>query len=70
MRQAAENRFGSEWWVDSLQEAGIDLTIIDYLRLKTAPNKKSILTPDAPRVEILMTIQPSTQKSERALGQA
>jgi hypothetical protein len=33
-------------------------------------NKASILTPDLPRVESFMTIQPSTQKSERALGQA
>jgi hypothetical protein len=35
-----------------------------------AHNKASILTPDSPRVESFMTIQPSTQKSERALGQA
>ena len=33
-------------------------------------HKTSILTPDPFRVESLMTIQPSTQKSERALGQA
>ena len=33
-------------------------------------NKTSILTPDPPRVESFMTIQPSTQKPERALGQA
>lgn len=33
-------------------------------------NKASILTPDPPRVESAMTIQPSTQKSERAPGQA
>jgi len=33
-------------------------------------NKTSIRTPDPLRVEILMTIQPLTQKSERALGQA
>ena len=34
------------------------------------PNKTSILTPDPPQVESTMTTQPSTQKSERALGQA
>jgi hypothetical protein len=33
-------------------------------------NKTSILTPDPLRVQPAMTIQPSTQKSERALGQA
>jgi hypothetical protein len=33
-------------------------------------DKASILTPDSPRVENFMTIQLSTQKSERALGQA
>ena len=32
-------------------------------------NKTSILTPDPPRVQPAMTIQPLTQKSERALGQ-
>ncbi|MFT5122728.1 MAG: hypothetical protein ACI97B_001360 [Verrucomicrobiales bacterium] len=33
-------------------------------------NNTSILTPDPLRVENLVIIQPSTQKSERALGQA
>lgn len=33
-------------------------------------NKTSILTPDPLRVQSVMTIQPSNQKSERALGQA
>lgn len=33
-------------------------------------SKASILTPDSPRVESFMTIQSSTQKSERTLGQA
>ena len=33
-------------------------------------NKTSILTPDPLRVQTPMTIQPSTQNSERALGQA
>lgn len=33
-------------------------------------NKTSILTPDLPRVESVMTIQPSNQMSERAPGQA
>jgi hypothetical protein len=33
-------------------------------------NKTSILTPDPLRVEIAMTIQTSTRKSEFALGQA
>ena len=37
---------------------------------KTKANKASILTPDPLRVEHAMTIQPSTQKSERALDQA
>ena len=32
--------------------------------------RRSILTPDPHRVESFMIIQPSTQKSERALGQA
>jgi hypothetical protein len=32
--------------------------------------KTSILTPDPPPVQHAMTIQPSTQMSERALGQA
>ena len=39
-------------------------------RTQQTPNKTSILTPDPPRVQSAMTIQPSTQKSERALGQA
>ena len=39
-------------------------------RDKTKANKASILTPDPPRVQPVMTNQPSTQKSERALGQA
>jgi len=34
------------------------------------PNKTSILTPDLLRVQSAMNIQPLTQKSERALGQA
>jgi hypothetical protein len=33
-------------------------------------HKASILTPDPLRVQPVMTLQPSTQKSERALGQA
>ena len=37
---------------------------------RIAANKVSILTPDPFRVEALMTIQPLTQKAERALGQA
>jgi hypothetical protein len=32
-------------------------------------NKASISTPDPWRVESIITIQPSTQKSESALGQ-
>lgn len=34
------------------------------------PAKASLLTPDRPRVQDAMAIQPSTQKSECALGQA
>ncbi len=34
------------------------------------PNKASIQTPDSPRVQSVMTIPQSLQKSERALGQA
>jgi len=41
-----------------------------HMRIKTKVNKTSILTPDPPRGQSAMTIQPSTQKSERALGQA
>ena len=37
---------------------------------KNEANKTSILTPDPPRVQSVMMIQPSTQKSECALGQA
>jgi hypothetical protein len=37
---------------------------------KQTDNKTSILTPDTSRVEIFMTVQPSTPQSERALGQA
>ena len=34
------------------------------------PNKTSILTSDPPRVQPVMIVQPSIQKSEHALGQA
>jgi hypothetical protein len=44
-------------------------SFFDCQTLKSA-NKASILTPEPPRVQSAMIIQPSTQKSERALGQA
>ena len=50
-------------------ENGVKKPNNDLIR-KQAANKASILTPDPLRVQPAMTTQLSTQKSERALGQA
>ena len=42
----------------------------DPLRVALRPNKPSLLTPDLLPFPVVMTIQPSTQKSEHALDQA
>lgn len=48
----------------------VDICILDWYETETSLEQDIDLTPDPPRVEILMTIQPLTQKSERPLGQA
>ena len=55
--------------VDKRLGQKVKLKLDSRNRLRTQ-NTTSILTPAPPRVESIMTIQPSIQKSERALGQA